>query len=358
MKRFFWLISLILPSSALAQSVLPPRTENVVLVTLDGMRWQELFGVGLTAGFRTVMPWRQGPASRRWQAQQQRQALLPFIWGTVATQGQVYGNRTYGNAVHLANHQRFSYPGYQEVLSGVADPHVHGNTPVDNPHRTVLDFLSQQPAYRGRVAAFASWDVIGHILNGASGRFPVNAGWQAAAGAGLTPGEQRLNAALLCCPRRFGGVRADTLTFAYALEYLKRAQPRVLYLAFGETDEFAHGGHYAEYLDAAHQADHCLSQLWAYLQATAQYRGKTTLLITTDHGRGLGPWWPKHGLQVPGSGQTWLAVIGPDTPSTGEQRCRGYCSQNQVAPTLAALLGTVYPAPRRAGGILFSVLTP
>ena len=321
------------------------RTENVVLVTLDGLRWQELFGNGRTTGAR----------KRAVQAQQ-RHALLPFLWDSVAVRGQLYGNRAYGNVVGLANYQRFSYPGYQEVLSGAADPRIQSNAPVDNPHRTVLDFLSQEPAYHGSVAAFASWEVLGHILNGTSGRFPVNAGWQAAIGPDLTPGEQRLNATLGHCPRLFSAVRADTLTFAYALEYLKRAQPRVLYLAFGETDEQAHAGRYTDYLDAAHQADQCLGRLWAYLQATPRYRNKTTLLITTDHGRGYGPWWPRHGLQIPGSGQTWLAVIGPDTPPTGEQRTPGHFSQNQVAQTLAALLGTTYPAPPQAGSAIAPML--
>src|SRR6185503_18247213 len=65
------------------------KTENVVLVTYDGLRWQEVFSgadeVLLTkenGGVRDVQAerkafWRDTPEARR-------EALLPFLWGTVA----------------------------------------------------------------------------------------------------------------------------------------------------------------------------------------------------------------------------------------------------------------------------------
>ena len=146
MKKFalLWLLG-----PALAAQSPPPqhrRTENVILVTLDGMRWQEVFGAApppKTGLFITSSSPPQAASAAR------RRALLPFLWDTVAVRGQLYGNRAYGNTVGVANYQRFSYPGYQEILSGAADPHVHSNRPVENPHPTVLDFLSQQPAYQG-----------------------------------------------------------------------------------------------------------------------------------------------------------------------------------------------------------------
>jgi len=109
--------------------------------------------------------------------------------------------------------------------------------------------------------------------------------------------------------------------------------------------QWGHAHRYANYLHAAHAADSCLARLWAYLQATPQYRDKTTLLITTDHGRGRGRWWYAHGPGVPGAGQTWLAVLGPDTPPTGEQRGRGQLYLKQVAQ----LLGVPYRGERPTG---------
>lgn len=331
------------PALSWAQAA-PHRTQNVILVTLDGMRWQEIFAgadaVRLARGARRAVPA---------TAEQRRQALLPFLWGTVGTQGQLYGNRTYGNRVNVANYQHFSYPGYQELLTGFPNPRIHNNAPVDNPYHSVLATLNQEPAYRERVAAFASWQVLRHILNAPGDDLPVNAGWQPAAGPNLTAREQQLNAYLQTCDRPFAHERTDTLTFGYAFEYLQRCQPRVLYLSFGDTDELAHQGRYADYLTAAHTVDSCLAQLWAYIQATPAYRDKTTLLITTDHGRGQGQWWHAHGSWVPGSGQTWLAVLGPDTPPTGEQRGRGQLYEKQVAQTLAHLLAIPYHGEHPTG---------
>ena len=59
---------------------------------------------------------------------------------------------------------------------------------------------------------------------------------------------------------------------------------------------------------------------------------------------------------MPGAGQTWLAVLGPDTPPTGEQRALGHLYQNQVAQTVAYLLGTTYPGPPQAGPAIQSML--
>ncbi|AMR25533.1 hypothetical protein A0257_22865 (plasmid) [Hymenobacter psoromatis] len=350
-RHLAWLLLLLnWPGLVLAQSK-PYRTENVILVTLDGMRWQEIFGGAKERRLGRAAGQRVAPEARS-TAEQRRRALLPFLWDTVAAQGQLYGNRVSGNRVNVANYQHFSYPGYQELLTGFPNACILSNAPVDNHYPSVLTSLNQAPAYQGRVAAFASWSVLGHILNAPCCDFPVNAGWQPAAGPGLTAHEQQLNAYLRTCPRPFVHVRTDTLTFAYAFDYLQRRQPRVLYIGFGETDELAHEGRYADYLAAAHAADHCLAQLWAYVQATPRYRNKTTLLITTDHGRGQGPLWRQHGLWVPGSGQTWLAVLGPDTPPTGEQRGRGQLYAKQVAQTLAHLLAVPYQGARPTGPVV------
>jgi hypothetical protein len=71
-----------------------------------------------------------------------------------------------------------------------------------------------------------------------------------------------------------------------------------------------------------------------------EYRGRTTFIITTDHGRGDGrTTWRDHGRKVPESEQIWLAVIGPDTPPLGARHDAPVVTQSQVPATLAALLG-------------------
>ena len=90
---------------------------------------------------------------------------MPFLWNVVAEDGQLYGNRTFGNKVNCSNLQLISYPGYSEMLTGFADPRVHSNKKVVNPNATVLEFLNRQKEFRDRVAAFATWDAFPYILS-------------------------------------------------------------------------------------------------------------------------------------------------------------------------------------------------
>jgi hypothetical protein len=85
----------------------------------------------------------------------------------------------------------------------------------------------------------------------------------------------------------------------------------------GETDDWAHAGAYPEYLNAAHLGDSYLRELWELVQSMPEYRGKTTLIVLPDHGRGVGPLWTSHGEKIPESKQTWMAFLGPDTPAAG-----------------------------------------
>jgi hypothetical protein len=323
------------------------RTENVVLVTTDGLRWQELFGgaeeallvkeagVGDVEGLRRDF-WRPTPEARR-------EALLPFFWSVVAREGQVFGHLPRGSAARVTNGHNFSYPGYNELLSGRADPRVDSNDKKPNPNVTVLEWLNGRPAYRGRVAAFGSWDVFPWIINRDRSGVLVNAGFEAV----KAPGERMavLNELMAETTPPEDSVRHDSFTFMAALEHVRTEKPRVLYLALGETDDWAHAGRYDRYLRSAQRFDRYLRQLWETLQSLPEYRGKTSLVITTDHGRGDGmKGWTGHGAKVAGAENIWLAALGPDTPALGERSGTAAVTQSQVAATVAALLGEDFAA--------------
>ena len=83
-----------------------------------------------------------------------------------------------------------------------------------------------------------------------------------------------------------------------------------------------------------------LRRLWDAVQSSPHYRDKTSLVVTTDHGRGDAPeGWKHHGATTKGSEMIWVAAIGPDTPTTGAPIDPGPITQSQVAATVAALLG-------------------
>ena len=128
-------------------------------------------------------------------------------------------------------------------------------------------------------------------------------------------------------------------------------------MSYGETDHFAHEGNYEAYLKAAHHVDGYIRELWDYAQSTPQYKDKTTLLITTDHGRGLGPQWTSHGRKIEHAEEIWIGILGPDTPALGEADS-GTLTQSQVARTVATFLGLDYQGDPRAAPAIPSALAP
>ena len=245
-----------------------------------------------------------------------------------------------GEGARVTNGKNFSYPGYNEILSGFADPRIDSNDKRPNPNVTVLEWLNTQPDFRGKVAAFGSWDVFPYILNRERSGLLVNAGWEPIQADDLTESEELLNLLGRETPHVWEGVRFDSFTTQAAIEHLKKRRPRVLYIGLGETDEYAHEGRYDHYLDAAHRFDASLRRLWDAVQSSPHYRDKTSLVVTTDHGRGDAPeGWKHHGATTKGSEMIWLAAIGPDTPTTGAPIDPGPITQSQVAATVAALLG-------------------
>ncbi len=330
------------------------KTENVILITLDGFRWQELFQgadpklianeeyVSDTAELRSLF-WKKDTEDRR-------EVLMPFFWKTIAKEGQLYGNRQQGSLVNLKNPYWFSYPGYNEILTGHPDQSIDSNDKIPNKNITILEYANQQREFKGKVAAFASWDVFPYIINEERAGIPVNAGYELAKEGKLSAKEKWLNQVQPLLPGHWSTVRFDAFTHLYALEYLQKEKPRLLYISYGETDDFAHDGDYDEYLKAAHRTDQFIKELWEWTQQQKAYKGKTTFIITTDHGRGTEPLdtWKSHGDEVPGADQVWWAIIGPDTPG-GDAAVQEQFYQDQLANTIAKLLNLDYQAAESKG---------
>jgi hypothetical protein len=256
----------------------------------------------------------------------------------VAREGQVHGDATRRSRVRITNGLWFSYPGYNEMLAGFADPRVDSNDKKTNPNLTVLEWLNARPGFAGRVAAFGSWDVLPYIVAAERSGLHVNGDGPAV----LDPKSDRdrlLNAFAEDMPRYWSGERFDAATMQGALEHLRTRQPRVLYVMLGETDSWAHGRRYDLYLDAAWRSDRFVRRLWEEAQALAAYRGRTALVLATDHGRGPSPKdWTDHGEKVPPAEPIWMAVMGPHTPALGVRE-GVEATQSQLAATVAALLG-------------------
>lgn len=323
-------------------------SENVVVVTMDGLRWQEIFGgADSLLTFDTLAAYNEHYVQRLFwapSAEERRKKLMPFLWSVVAEKGTLHGNRNKGSYVNNANPYWFSYPGYNEIFTGYPDTSVNSNDKIPNKNTNVFEFLNRQAQFKNRVAVFGSWDVFASIFNEKRSGFLVNDGFRDVPGK-LTEKQKFFNELQHEMPDLFhGSERLDIATFNIGFEYMKVNKPRVIHFGFGDTDEFAHAGDYDHYLDAAHKSDAFIRKIWDYIQSTPQYADKTTLIITTDHGRGAakGGNWKHHGDDIEGASEMWIAAIGPSVNAAGESSTKEQLHQGQIAATIAKILGTTF----------------
>jgi hypothetical protein len=321
--------------------------DRVILVTIDGARTQEIFG-GLDPDvFRSTL---KDPTTieatptykKFWAAspEERRRKLMPFFWNLVSTDGSIAGDHHAGSSVRLGNGHWFSYPGYAEILLG--EPHddaIKSNDAIRNPYTTVLETIRERLNLPSTsVATFASWSVFNQIAEHQEGAIVINAGPGSVAG---ITGETGTIAALQReIPSPWENNRFDAFTFHLAMDYLRAVRPRVLYVAFNDTDDWAHDGYYDRVLDAYARIDGYLSELWSWVQSDPDYRGHTHLLITADHGRGRTPQdWRDHNSKVDGSQDTWIAFVSPRIDRRGEWGGGMPLSTSQIAATIAAWMG-------------------
>lgn len=159
MKKLILIVSLTIGATfCFAQN---RKTKNLIIVTLDGMRWQEVFKGAYSAIINSRYTEDKDEVRKKYwnpDASERRKMLFPFLWNTLAKQGQIYGNRDLGNKEQLSNPYRFSYPGYNEIFTGFPDARMNNNDAVANPNMNLLEFLNRQKGFEGKVITFSSWE--------------------------------------------------------------------------------------------------------------------------------------------------------------------------------------------------------
>jgi len=310
-----------LAAAALAQAQ-DARPARVVLVTIDGLRWEEVFR-GAEADLVTDPELRAAYAGNA-------AALTPFLNSFVQS-GALIGNRDAGSCARVANDYWFSYPGYAEMLSGRPNPAIRSNKARPNDDVTVLERLAQRPDFAGQVQVFAEWNAMPAILNTARSGLPV------------------------FIPPDYDAAHDPQVIAAVAPALA--SLPRVLWVALGDTDNRAHEGDYDAYLRAAVAADAMLRDLWAAIEADPRAAGVTTMIVTADHGRGAsaGGRWRGHGsghwrgivvpgLRHKGSDAIFIAARGPGIGATNAYGGESCATLGQVAPTLLQSVGLLAEA--------------
>ena len=129
--------------------------------------------------------------------------------------------------------------------------------------------------------------------------------------------------------------------------------PHFLLMYLADVDSRGHSGNWDDYLNAISIADSLVGELWNTLQADTAYGGKTTMLITNDHGRHDYN-FQGHGDDCMGCRHIQLLAIGPDIQS-------GLVSEiprtiPDIAPTIGELLG--FTTEDATGSAMLELLDP
>ncbi|MCX6138734.1 MAG: alkaline phosphatase family protein [Ignavibacteriales bacterium] len=274
-----------------------PADRYIVITVIDGARYSETIG---------------DPAHR----------YIPRIWNWLRPQGIIY-TAFYNNGVTTTT------PGHSSILSGVWQ-HIanDGSEPPHNP--TVFEYYRRyfnrppEDEYvilkKKKLAILANSDSpdYGQKYAAAVSRVDASVAYK------------------------------DSAAADNARKTLLTAHPRISIINFPETDDAAHQGNWLRYLRAIRKADSLIVDLWKKMQGDSVLRGKTTLIITNDHGRHLDSvenGFVDHGDTCEGCRHIMCVAVGPDiTPGTVDDE---QWEQINIAPTVGTLLG--FPTPQAPG---------
>lgn len=330
----FWLTSLVDSHAARSAPALAPlavrppevrvgTTDRVILVVLDGARWQDIYGDPATM-----------PTLHRWMSE-----------------GVALGAPGVGEPISASGPNFVSLPGYTELLSGRTSGCTSNECgPSSDP--TVMD----DARVTGSVAVVSSWESIANVVAHLGSSSFVSCGRRPALGAHDAATERLLEqgAAVSPWPGQ-GDFRPDRFTADLALQVLDARGPRLMFVGLGETDEYAHHGDREGYLGALRFDDQVLARIDDTLRRTGA-DAHTTVFVTADHGRADG--FREHGRAWPESSRVWLVAKGGAVPARGYVASPVARRLADVAPTIRHLLGLPGESAPDAGATLDELLAP
>jgi hypothetical protein len=306
LMRYLMIVSIIVQVLVLwpnwANASVENGISNVIFVTLDGVRWQEVFkglDLGLTADTYDTQ-------------------VFKNLNGILAKDGILIGDRISGSEMTVSNSYNISLPAYQSLMAGYAQKcatNICGRIKVE----TVMERVRRElNLSKKEVAVFATWESIPLAVEHEKGNIKV----------GKTGGP-------------------DRETFAAAMKYLENNSPRFMYISLGDADHYAHTSNYTKYIETLKDYDRWLLELVHLVDSLPDYQGSTAIIVTTDHGRGNGIHWTGHGIQLPESKYVWLYARSPSTLGMGRLVKNRTYHHNDLRPTIESLFGL---APRNCYG--------
>ncbi|MGK5083829.1 alkaline phosphatase family protein [Bdellovibrionota bacterium FG-1] len=318
---------------------------NVILITLDGVRWQDM------------LPNRPDPRMlSRLPPELREQPLAPSMRKLFDEKGVILGDEhssTNPSIFQVSNDSNISLPGYQAILSGREGGACVSNECGPVKERTLPERLIQERHLPPeKVPVIASWTNVKDAAislatsSTSAGQCPyVNAGPQEAIATQNTDLVKTINALQRQDPpphsRDWQGVRKDRYTGLQALERFKEC-PEFMFVSFNDTDSWGHADNYEQYIRSIRDFDHWYQQLEAKMAVHGYGRNNTTIIITTDHGRGDDPnRFRYHDKNVPESNRTWLFALGPYVTKKAKSPSPAKTNYHQasIRPSIEALMG-------------------
>jgi hypothetical protein len=252
----------------LINSTIFAQEPKVILVTLDGVRWKEVF----RGAEKSILDNEKYTSTIKqtteafWDRDslKSRELLMPFTWKVIQKNGVILGNRDENNFVNLSNKHLWSYPGYNEIITGKADDiNIMNNKAIPNPNISVFEIANQQKDFNGKVMIFGSWTMFPNIFNQERSKLLINAGYQQSFNTQKSERELLIERFQQETPREWNGTRFDIFTHEFALETMKNQHPKLLFIGYGEADDFGHDADYDQYINAINRNDLMIEELCA-----------------------------------------------------------------------------------------------
>jgi len=250
-----------------AKKVKQFKTENVIILIIDGPRLSETFG----------------DTSHQY---------IPNLSGVLAPQGVLFPNfrnngPTYTNAGHTA-----IVTGYYERIK---------NNGLELPKRPSIFqyFLKEKGLDATHSWVIASKGKLDILTNTKDKEWKNN--YRPSSYCGVDG--------------KGTGFTADKFPWRDTKKLLTEHHPRLSLINLLEVDVNGHQNNWNGYLKGLRNTDQIALELWEFIQQDEIYKDKTTLFITNDHGRhldGVKNGFINHGDKCEGCRRIYLVAIGPD----------------------------------------------
>jgi hypothetical protein len=317
-----------------AVAVAPNR---VVLVTLDGVRWEDVLGA--TPETSTL--------------------AMPNLHRLVKERGVAYGGAGCEHDVRASGPNFVSLPGYIEIFTGRPPVCQHNHCPnIDT--ETIVDEVRATSHRAADVAVFASWNRYSAAVAKDQKAIVLSAGARTIAIAAAKEDEKLkgflVEGAANAGYPGHGDYRKDETTAKVALRYLETKTPRLLVMGLGDADEQAHRGDIAGYRKAIARADDVLGELDKTLARMGEDGERTAVIVTTDHGRAKNLF--NHGAIAPESARVFVAAFGASITHQGVTCAPEAMKLAHIAGAIRQLLGIESAEPNPLADAMLTASDP